>query len=253
MPFDYLWRGAPRRTWLWPPCQCVGAQQDQAQQEQRLKQTAEAEKRTEYDLQLQRAGLTGLLRDWTFDTYQDRPKFPDAANVRSRVRLFAQSIESVSPQQHLKPWLILYGDYGLGKSHLAAAVIRQLVDRNYTGCYFRAWTSYLKRLQASWDRKAREEKGESETQILAELTRGRVVVIDDLDKVNATEWTRSSLYLVLNKRYTDNAPTILTFNHALGDRALLDYVGEAVMDRIMQHAFDLIEFRGESFRIQSED
>src|SRR3990167_3350404 len=74
--YEYIWQMHPRSTWLWPPCQCEGAQRDRAQQEIQRQQIAEQQKISEYEQHLQRAGLTGLLRQCTFDEYHDRTDWP---------------------------------------------------------------------------------------------------------------------------------------------------------------------------------
>lgn len=161
-------------------------------------------------------------------------------------------------------WLILYGQYGNGKSHLAAAVIREALAHGWTtpstgsgrGCYFRVWTEYLKRLQASWKPRPDDLEAEAEADIVAELQDGRLVVIDDLDKKDPTVWTRGVLYGVLNYRYNAELPTILTFNfgpddadpRAPGRLALEEYLGRASLDRLIGAACDVIEFGGPSFR-----
>ena len=81
-------------------------------------------------------------------------------------------------------------------------------------------------------------------------------MIDDLDKRSATEWSREVLFSVVNERYNKGVPTVLTFNHGPGDRdpkapgrlALATYLGEAVLDRIVGAAFDVIDFDGPSYR-----
>jgi DNA replication protein DnaC len=244
----YLGRHGVRQMWVWPHRH--GCQQEQAAvalDGAIDRQNRMAKEQADYQRSLERAGLIGLLGGYRFDEFSDRKDWPDSAKIRARVRVYANAVEQGTLDG--KPWLILHGAYGTGKSHLAGAVVRQMIDSGRRECYFRVWGRYLKRLQASWDkRRQSNDDYESDFEIVAELTRGFVVAIDDLDKQPPSDWTRSVLFDVINTRYNSLSPTVLTFNHGLEDGALQDYIGKAVFDRIMQHAFDVIEFTGPSFR-----
>lgn len=242
-----------RQVRIWPDrCGCPG---EQIALDSRLdieRQTAAERIRLEYATALQRAGLTDHLSRYQFDTFDLRADWPDARSVLTRVKTYAYALANGTLAS--KPWLILCGDYGLGKSHLAGAVLRSVIDAGWRDCFFRVWPSYLRRLQQSWYHTKRGEEipddefgAETEADIIHELIRGRVVVIDDLDKREGSPFVRSALYDVLNSRYNADAPTVLTFNTLSGDQ-LLDFIGESVLDRILEQAFDVVEFHGPSYR-----
>jgi DNA replication protein DnaC len=249
--FEYTSIGEQRRTWIWPSRHNCGPEMlylSQLDRQADITRQAQAEidRRKMIDL----AGLSGLIETYTFERYHDRSDWPGSADVRARVKAYAYAITGSTLNG--KPWLVLHGEYGTGKSHLAAAVIRFCLDEGWRGCSFRVWTRYINRLQATMDksRHADDEFGhETQADILAELTRGPVVAIDDIDKQPATEWTRAKLFDVINTRYNKLAPTVLTFNLNLTDRKIQDYIGQAVLDRIMQHAYDIVEFDGPSYRM----
>ncbi len=248
---EYVTLGQMRQKWLWPSkhgCgpEMVYLEQHTEQEEMTRLALVEMERRKV----IERAGLAGLPESYTFERYRDRAEWPDSATVRARVKAYAYAIEASTLNG--KPWLVLHGEYGTGKSHLAAAVVWFLIDAGWRDCYFRVWTRYVNRLQATMDkrRNADDEFGhETQADILAELTRGVVVAIDDIDKQPASEWTRSKLFDVLNTRYNKIAPTVLTFNTSIMERKIEDYIGRAVLDRIMQHAYDIVEFNGPSYRL----
>lgn len=245
--------GVERPIRIWPDrCGCAGEQAAIESRREIERQTAADRSRLEHATALQRAGLTEHLSRYQFDTFDVRADWPDARAVLTRVKTYAYALANGTLAR--KPWLILCGDYGLGKSHLAGAVVRSVIDAGWRDCYFRVWPSYLRRLQQSWYHTKRGEAipgdefgAETEADIINELIRGRVVVIDDLDKREGSPWVRSALYDVLNSRYNADAPTILTFNTLSGDQ-LLDFIGESVLDRILEQAYDVIEFHGPSYR-----
>lgn len=249
---EYTFQGERRQKWLHYPNKHGCPEEMIALQRCEQAQFITAQQQAEMDRQklIERAGLAGLLESYTFERYRDREEWPASALVRARVKSYAYSIEAST--LHGKPWLVLHGEYGTGKSHMAAAVIRFFIEEGWRECYFRVWTRYINRLQATMDRKRQSEDEfghETQADILAELTRGGVVAIDDIDKQPASEWTRSKLFDVLNTRYNKMSPTILTFNTSLTDRTIEDFIGRAVLDRIMQHAYDIVPFDGPSYRM----
>jgi len=101
-----------------------------------------------------------------------------------------------------------------------------------------------------------EPEDEREADIIAELTTGWLVVLDDLDKQNNTDWERETLYTFLNQRYVGLLPTVLTLNTALdapdplapGRLALERVMGRAVLDRIYEVCWGVVEFDAPSYR-----
>lgn len=250
---DVVWLGQNRTTWNWPDSH--GCEQEAAALAARAAvEEAEIQVRERQDWQerLKEAGLVGWLKDAGLDTFASRADWPVGAQAcKSRVTAYTRALLSNSPGPN---WLILYGNLGTGKSHLAAAVIVAALHAGWRKCFFRVWPDYLKRLQFSWARDAQE----SEANIIDELQSGDLVVIDDLDKRQPSDWARGTLYSVLNHRYNAKLPTILTFNcgpdevdaKAPGRLALEEYMGRAVLDRVTDPkiCFDVIEFTGPSFR-----
>jgi DNA replication protein DnaC len=205
-----------------------------------------------YLARLERAGLGGNLAAATFDTFTPRPDCPASVSWCTLCQTYAQGILSGKIDSHHN-WLILYGDYGLGKTHLAAAILRAAIDAGRWG-YFRVWPKYLERLQASWQH--REAEDEHEADILAELNEGWLVVIDDLDKRHPTEFVREALFGFLNARYNAGLPTVITLNQRVLEAdpqaperfALEKFISRATLDRIIERAWKLVEFQGPSHR-----
>lgn len=241
-----------RKLRIWPEEHgCKPEARARHLQAQEDAKAAAERKAAEYEASLLKAGLIGWLGKATLDSFIPRPDWPEAKEVKRRAAAY---VEAVMSMQAESVFLVLCGQFGNGKSHLAAAVIRQFIDAGWRNCYFRNWSEYLQRIQATFNRK--DEDGETEEQIIAELQKGSIVAIDDLDKRKPSEWVRSVLYPVLNHRYNAGLPTILTFNYMPDDKdpaapgriALEAYLGRAVIDRVIGGSFDVIEFSGPSYR-----
>lgn len=206
---------------------------------------AEAERQfeaAEWLRALSRAGLVGWLVEATFDSYHC--KTDAQRQCKHTTRQFCDAF--LQGQLEERPWLVLFGAYGAGKTHLAAAVIHEAMTAGWRSCYFRPWSAYLERLKNSFAKDAQERTAT----ITRELAAGRLVVIDDLDSDKARRtssgFAEAELFNALNARYLEGLPTILTFNRPLLE--LADQIGPALVDRIMGYQFAAVEFRGESHR-----
>jgi DNA replication protein DnaC len=224
-----------------------------AQRAELERYTEEQMKREAWAYALNRAGLVGWLGKATFETFRPRDDWADAMHVCGRVKAYSYAL--LNDNLNGKPFLILHGAWGTGKTHLAAAIVLAALEAGWNEIYFRVWTEYLSRLQASWNRRRNGDDGETEYDIEAELKDGRLVVIDDLDKRRPTGWTTETLVGVINYRYNAGLPTVLTFNYGpedfdgrTGKLALVEYLGVAVLDRLIGDTFDTIEFEAPSYR-----
>lgn len=230
----------PRRQAIFPDrCGCLKEEAAIADEAERRNKIMDHVDQSAWRSQLQNAGLVGWLARATFDSFRSRTDWPAVHEVKSAVELYAR--ELIAHKLNGKPWLVLHGDYGCGKSHLAAAVCHEMLRKGNDRVFFRPWGQYLDQLMATFDR----EKGEPRTvDILNDLQYGRLVVIDDLDKVppSRSGWAEGKLFTVLNYRYNAALPTIITLN------ASPDTMAGPIGDRLRGAAFDSIRFDGPSFR-----
>ncbi|KAB2904559.1 MAG: AAA family ATPase [Anaerolineae bacterium] len=109
-------------------------------------------------------------------------------------------------------WLVLHGGYGVGKTHLAAAVAHECVRRNeYT--LFATVPDLLDHLRSSYSPSA----DVSYDQQFEQMRTVRVLVLDDLGTESSTPWAQEKLYQLIDHRYSSKLPTIITTNVPLGD------------------------------------
>jgi len=222
-------------------CGCI--QEQQAEQAK-----ADATRAAELKAAMSTAGLVGKLGRATFDSYGIENEHQ--AEQKAALMAYAQTLThrpDGSPVKKYRwtlgdwPGLLLTGPWGTGKSHLAAAVVRQALEMGWDRVYYRSWAAYIKRLRASFEKGAKERTSAIEF----ELTHGQLVVIDDLDKIKPTEFVQDTLFNVIEYRQNRELPTILTSNSEPQD--LVPWVGIATLDRIGGFCVQ-IEFKGESYR-----
>jgi len=107
--------------------------------------------------------------------------------------------------------LLFIGPPGVGKTHLAVGVLKELIQRYGVHGRFAEFSSLLHQIQATFDPSSSESKHE----VLDPLTEADVLVLDELGSQQATPWVRDILYLIINQRYLRRLPTIFTTNYLL--------------------------------------
>ena len=107
--------------------------------------------------------------------------------------------------------LILIGAPGVGKTHLAVAVMKELMRRYALRGMFADFTSLIHQIQSTFD----PTSGDSKHQILDPVMEADILVLDELGAQKPTAWVTDVLYLIMNGRYTRRLPTLFTTNFSL--------------------------------------
>ncbi len=107
--------------------------------------------------------------------------------------------------------LIYIGNPGNGKTHLAVAVLKQLIERYKVRGRFIDFVALVHQIRSTFD----PSSAESGHQILDPIINAEVLVLDELGAQKPTEWVRDTLYLIINTRYLRRLPTIFTTNYRL--------------------------------------
>jgi len=137
--------------------------------------------------------------------------------------------------------VLLFGASGLGKSHLAAAIVDGVVGQGYRARFYSAG-ELLQELQ-----KARSLLRLNE--VLLKLDRYRVIVIDDLGYVKRDNAETGVLFELIAHRY-ERGSLIITSNHPFstwGSIFVDETMAVAAADRLIHHGY-IFELKGESYR-----
>ena len=105
--------------------------------------------------------------------------------------------------------LLLIGPVGVGKTHLAVGIIRELIQQKGIGCLFYDYRELLKEIQNSYN----PSVSATELSILRPVFEAEVLVLDELGAVKPTDWVWDTVSHILNTRYNDKRTTIITTNY----------------------------------------
>ena len=131
--------------------------------------------------------------------------------------------------------LVLIGNAGTGKTHLACAIIRE------AGGKYRTAPDIVEEMRRAKSFTA----AETEAEIIDYYGRVKLLVIDEIGRgISATD-EKYMIYQLVNARYNTRKPTVLISN--LGKSDFLQYIGVAAADRLVESA-EVWELNGESYR-----
>jgi len=130
---------------------------------------------------------------------------------------FAHSFASRLVQEYpaVDAGLLFMGTVGVGKTHLAIAILRDLIEKKGVTCLFYESGSLLKAIQDSYNPISQT----SEMRVLAPVYQAEVLVLDELGATVPTNWVRDTMYQIINTRYNNQKLTIFTTNYMDEPRA----------------------------------
>jgi DNA replication protein DnaC len=105
--------------------------------------------------------------------------------------------------------LLFIGAVGVGKTHLAVAILRELIERYQVRGLFYQFGALLRQIQDSYNPVSQS----SELKVLEPVFDAEVLVLDELGASKPTNWVRDTMMQIINTRYNDKRLTIFTTNY----------------------------------------
>lgn len=152
------------------------------------------------------------LRNASFDNYQasTREQKEDLKNIRSQLKGY------LGGQEYN---IVLIGNTGIGKSHLAYSALKSLSDHTKKMGLFINVVDLLAKIKEDFS---------LEAEYIRRISEAEWLVLDDLGTEKVTEWSSGILYSILNKR----TKTIITTN--LSPQDIMGTYGKRIYSRIFK-------------------
>ena len=160
-----------------------------------------------YRAELYRLSNIGQLFRMTFETFKPEGVAldkPGQANLRlayERARAFAWKPDG---------WLVILGNYGCGKTHLAAAIANLRLQSGFP-VLFVVVPDLLDHLRATFAPHSDVQYDEQ----FEKVRTAPLLILDDLGTESSTPWAQEKLFQILNYRYSARLPTVITSNRQL--------------------------------------
>lgn len=166
------------------------------------------------------------LSHLTFDNFSSvgntKAKFM-SAQERDNLRTAFEASEDFA--RNPQSWLLLEGGYGCGKTHLAAAIANFAVG-NGVPTLFITVPDLLDSLRFSYD-----DPETTFEQRFEEIRNAGLLILDDFGTQNATPWAQEKLFQIINYRYINKLPTVITTN------LMLDEIEGRIRSRLQDEGF----------------
>jgi DNA replication protein DnaC len=191
------------------------------------------------------AGIPPLYRNASFDSFQT-PKDNDLA-----ARDLGAICQTVLNYAHefptgARPGLLLIGDPGSGKTHLAVAALRRIIAKGFQGVFF-DYQNLLDRIRSGFD----PNSGTSDREAYRVALDAEVLLLDDLGAHRVLPWIEDVVTAVITHRCNNRLALIATTNlpdteagdrvsHKQADgtvdyrRTLADQIGQRARSRLFE-------------------
>lgn len=185
-------------------CNCTQAKEYWKEQDEferiKLLTKLEIERKKNMERLYTLSGMSSRLRNYNFENYK-------VCNENKTAYFKAKKYVADLLAGKKSNSLFITGNIGTGKTHLAASIANELI-KNGQPVIFGTLINLLTEVKDSYS-----IDGEYESKIINKYSKIGLLIIDDLGKERPNEWTLEKLFTIINNRYENNLPVIITTNY----------------------------------------
>ena len=217
---------------------CPTCAAEQAAERDALREMNEAaeRERNRIDANVKASGIPPRFLSCSLDGF--RADTPEQLHAKEFARDYAESFSDVLSAGRCA---LFAGNPGTGKTHLACAIALRVIHAGYSAKYMSVMRA-VRSLRDTWQPDAEQTTEE----VLAELTRPALLILDEVGVQSGTESERLLLFDIINARYEQILPTILVSNFA--NDKVREFIGDRAFDRLREGAGQSIPFNWGSHR-----
>jgi DNA replication protein DnaC len=157
-------------------------------------------------------------------------------------RRFAQAFPVV------QKGLMFIGPPGIGKTHIAVSVLRDVIRRTGARGLYYDTRALLRDIRSTYNPLLQL----AEMDIIRPVMEAQLLVLDDLGAERLTDWVEETMSLIVNTRYNERRPTIFTSNYEdVPDESELNSLQVRVGFRLrsrLREMCDFLEYDGPDYR-----
>lgn len=203
--------------WYYHPCTPECEQKNERREWERMRRDARVTSLKE------RSGLSKRMKGYTLVNFDPYANPPETMRATERVESYLKSWEENKEEGK---GLYFCGSVGTGKTHLAVAVMNELMSKKRVPSLFVTVPELLDNLRGAYMIPGRDLDEWMEAVKNADL-----LVLDDLGAEKPTAWVQERVFVIVNHRYREALPTIFTSNTEPED--LPAQLGERTASRII--------------------
>lgn len=203
-----------------------------------------ANRQRQVDALLQRAAIPGR--------YKGAAICPIAQAQEQAYAVGAEFVAEFERHRRDGSGLLLWGDVGTGKTHLACAIGNALIGQMRAVMYCTALEA-VTLVKSTWRRAGMTEgvTGMTEYDVYDRFGAPELLILDEIGVQCGTEFERVVLSSIADIRSRNCLPTIAVTNLAPGE--VFDLLGERMFDRLVGFGATVVHMPGQSLRVRRHD